>query len=558
MTTRHGSDAFALGRHELWSLREDVQVELALGDGPALLHSRWGDVTVQRPSRVVREALHRMRLGPISLENIIEDPRKPAAAYRREEQAGETGVIPAVSDHAQWMHLYGVLERLQPLLIRSLGLDDGQPLLSVVPLTAKSRFRPVPLAPDVPVRLSAFAALRTDGNEYRLESPLSLHRVQLHRPEAIWLVGALGNASTPAASAAELPYGHAVTADALAYLVAAGMVVQAEATPTGGPARFAEDTDHALTGWSPSGLMFHTHSTLGRQDHDFGATYPRGETCSPEPVVQPRRAGNGIPLYRPTWDGLMAADPPLTVAIEARRSTRSYGSEPMTAAELGELLYRTARVRSLITTTGPGGEATMSGAAAPAPDLSDRPYPAGGACHELELYVTVGECAGIGTGVYHYDPLGHCLELVNVDAAAVSEQLGYARLAVNMERPPPVLITFGARLQRLSWKYEGLTYALMLKHVGVLTQTLYLVSTAMNLAACAIGTVNIQATARACGTDWRTEPSMGGIIIGREPTAQPEHTTGWRPANDASWPGRAREYLRDGWPSAARTCGGPC
>jgi SagB-type dehydrogenase family enzyme len=536
VTTRHGSDAFALGRHELWSLREDVHVELAPDGGPALLRSRWGDVTVQRPSSLIREALHRMRLGPISLENIVEDPARPAATPGRQERAGAGDAITA-PEHVQWTRLYGVLERLQPLVIRSLGLDDGQPFLSVVPLTPNSRFRPVLLAPDVPVRLSSFATLRTDGNEYLLESPLSLHRVHLHRPEAIWLVGALGRAITPAASAASLPHGDPIADDALAYLAAAGMVIVAEGAQTtpGRPPVFAEDDEQALAGWSAADLTFHTRSTLGRHDHDVGATYPRGEFRPTEPVVKPRPAEPGIPLYRPAWEDLVAADPPLTVAIEGRRSTRSYGAAPMTAAELGELLYRTARVRSL----GPAAAGT-AGNDDPMPDLSDRPYPAGGACYELELYVTVGQCAGIATGVYHYDPLRHRLEPVNADRATAHRLLSHARAAANADGPPQVLITLTARLPRLTWKYEGLTYALMLKHVGVLTQMLYLVATAMHLAACALGSVNIDATAHAFGTDWRTEPSVGQFMIGSAPGTAEDHRDGWLSANDASWPGRAR------------------
>jgi SagB-type dehydrogenase family enzyme len=539
-----------LGRHELWSLREDVQVELAPDGGHALLRSRWGDVTVQRPSSLVREALHRMCLGPISLENVIQDPARQAAARGRQDRADAAGDAFPGSEAVQWMRLYRVLERLQPLVIRSLGLNDGQPLLSVVPLTPRSRFRPVPLSPDVPVRLSTFATLRTDGTEYRLESPLSLHRVHLHRPEAISLVGALGQAITPAASAAGLPHGDPVVADALAYLAATGMVVVAEdaaATPAGCPPVFAEDNDQGLACWSATDLAFHNHSTFGRHDHDIGATYPRGEFRSAEPVVISRSAGPGIPLYRPTWEKLMAADPPLTVAIEGRRSTRSYGTAPVTAAELGELLYRTARVRSLSPAAAAG---TARDAHEQIPDLSDRPYPGGGACYELELYVTVGRCAGIATGVYHYDPLGHRLEPVNADQATVDKLLSFACAAARVDDPPQVLLTLTARLHRLTWKYQGITYAVMLKHVGVLTQMLYLVAAAMRLAACALGSVNIDATAHAFGTDWRTEPSVGQFMIGSAPRAAEDHREGWLPANDASWPDRARAESAGQW----RTC----
>jgi SagB-type dehydrogenase family enzyme len=162
----------------------------------------------------------------------------------------------------------------------------------------------------------------------------------------------------------------------------------------------------------------------------------------------------------------------------------------------------------------------------------------------------VGECAGIATGVYHYDPLGHRLELVNADPAVVDGLLRFPRRAAVLDGPPPVLITMTARLGRLSWKYEGLTYALVLKHVGVMTQTLYLVSTAMGLAACAIGGVNIHATARAFGVDWRVEPSVGQFIIGSGPGNHEgqgggeDRNDGWLAANDASWADRARAHLR--------------
>ncbi len=517
-------------RFELWSLREDVNVELEPGDGPVRLQSRWGDVTVQQPSAPVREALSRMRLGPISLENVIGS---------RQAQATGDGTA-AGEARAQRLHLYRVLDRLQPLIIRSLGLGSGQPLLSVVPLTARSRFRPVPLAADVPIRLSIFAELRTDGNEYRIESPLALHRVVLHRAEAMRLIAPLASPSTPAASAAAVPAIQSVAADALEYLVAAGMVVVAQA-PTGNPPVFAEDVDPALTGWSPVDMMFHTRSTLGRHDHNFGITYPTGESVSAEQVVKPQ-AAQYIPLYRPRWEDLCHADPPLTVAIEGRRSLRHYSAAAITAAELGELLYRTARVRSLITAV-PGGHDVSGGAGADG-ELSDRPYPSGGACYELELYVTVGNCSGLPPGVYHYDPLGHRLELVSADRAKVDELLGCARVGAAMDDAPPVLITMTARFRRLSWKYEGLAYRLVLMHVGVLIQSLYLVCTAMRLAPCALGAVSVDAAARAFGTDWRVEPCVGQFMVGSGPSTSGRDTSQWRDVNDARWADLARASRR--------------
>ncbi len=501
MTTDQGYVAQG-GRSELWSLREDVRVSPVSGEGPVRLRSQWGDVTIERPSPVVREALRRMRLGPVSLENVIGP----------EHGAPETSRA----------RLYAVLDRIQPLVIRTLGFETGQPLLSVVPLTPQARFHPVPLPPDALVRLSTFAQLRTDGREYRLESPLSLHRVQLHRSEALWLIGRLAR-PTAASGKAWVPLAD-ISAEVLAYLAAAGMLAGTD-EPEG-------------TGWSPADLMFHTRSTTGRHDNAFGITYPLGRAGSPEPVV--RRAAPGIALHRPRWEDL-SADPPLAVAMEGRRSTRVHGAEPVTADELGDLLYRTARVRALVTPADDGPRAEGG----PDHRLSDRPYPGGGACYELELYVTVGRCTGLARGVYRYDPFGHRLEPVNSDAATVDDLLSSAAERAAMDDPPQLLITLTARFRRISWKYEGMAYATVLKDVGVLFQSLYLVCTAMRLAPCALGSVRADATARAFGTDWLLEPSVGQFILGRVPDTPAEYDWRWQPVNDAQWSDQARGRLRE-------------
>jgi hypothetical protein len=70
----------------------------------------------------------------------------------------------------------------------------------------------------------------------------------------------------------------------------------------------------------------------------------------------------------------------------------------------------------------------------------------------------------------------------------------------------------------------------------------------MGLAPCALGSVSIEATARAFGTDWRSEPSVGQFIVGRDPGLGPRHPAGWRAANDASWTERAQAHLRRSGP----------
>jgi SagB-type dehydrogenase family enzyme len=521
MRSEHDLAVPPLRRSELWSLREDVTVETAPGDGPLRLRGRWGSVVVERPTRMVRDALERMRLGPVSLENVIGGSSDEHAAA------------------ASWAELHRTISLFPQLIIRSLSLDTGQPLLSVVPLTVRSTFGPVPLDPDVPIRLSIFARLRTDGTTYVLESPLAVHRVVLHRAQAVMLTAALAGPVTPAALAAGVPELGPLTADAAEYLAAAGMVVQA----AGAVPAFAEDTDPALAGWSPVDLEFHTSSTLGLHDRDVGITYPLGLTRPPEPVVKPPSDRQYVQLHRPRWQELDENDPPLTAVLEGRRSTRRHGANPITVTELGELLYRTARIRALYSLE-PADE-EVPAAPGGGYELSDRPYPSGGRCYELELYATAGDCAGLAPGIYHYDPLGHRLEQVSTSRAAVDELLGCARVAADMDSPPQVLISMTARFGRLSWKYEGVAYRLVLNHVGVLMQNLYLVCTAMRLAACALGTVSLTAAARAFGADWLVEPCVGQFVVGREPATPDHDTRPWRAANDAEWADLARAALRD-------------
>src|SRR5579863_6741913 len=501
MTAENSSSTAAAGR-ELWSLREDVSLEGDPFRDPLRLRGRWGDITIPRSSQLVRETLYRMGLGPISLENATSAAAMPAR-----------GTYQDVAEmQAQVAELRSVLERLQPLIVRSLAQKSGQPLLSVVPLTMRSRFYPVPLDAGAPFRLSVYACLRADGREYSLESPLSLHRVVLHRSAAMRLIALLASPITPAAFTTALSRAEPAAARVLEYLAAAGMVVGAQGA--GSTAGFAEDLDTAVVGWSPVEMMFHIRSTLGRHDHNFGVTYPAGTTHPVEPVVKPQ-ASQHIPLHRPRWEDLRRSDPPVVVAMEVRRSVRRYAGSPITAAQLGDLLYRTARVRSLITAA-PGGQDPPDVPASGTP-YSNRPYPSGGACYELELYLTVASCTGLANGVYHYDPLGHRLEPVSADRAAADELLSAACMTAALDSPAQVLISMTARFRRLSWRCEGLAYRLVLMHVGVLMQNLYIVCAAMGVAPCALDAVDIDVAARAFGADWRTEPCVGQFLVGGKP-----------------------------------------
>jgi SagB-type dehydrogenase family enzyme len=480
----------------LWSFREDVFVESEPDDATVVLHSRWEDTTLKQLRPAAVRALRRMSLGPAALSNVI-------------------------TEEADWRAVEAILDDLQHLVVRSFGLDPEQPLVSVVPLTPEARLRLPAELPAYPVRLSRFAVIRTDGSNFLVESPLSLHRIILHGAEAMAALGTLIRPAVPKTSDPAL-------LTLIGPLIAVGMVVDAGADPFD-PVEYGDDADPAMVGWDPIELLFHTRATLGRHDHDFGVTYPMGESAAVEPVVKPPRPGAAVDLRRPGFDELIAADPPLSAVIEASRNSRHLAAGPVTVDELGSLLYRTARVRSVI------GDPNSAEA------TSDRPYANTGRGYELEIYATVQSCEGVPRGLYRYDPLGHRLEPLPADQADLDELLETSRVAANLSAPPAVLLTVTARFQRVSWKYSGLGYSLVLRNFGALSQLLSLVCVALGLAGHRIDAAEIAVSSRIFGIDWRVESSVGGFAVGR--LAPPRPGSGVvRPANDADWPDRARAH----------------
>jgi SagB-type dehydrogenase family enzyme len=102
-----------------------------------------------------------------------------------------------------------------------------------------------------------------------------------------------------------------------------------------------------------------------------------------------------------------------------------------------------------------------------------------------------------------------------VRAPALDALLREAAIAMDAPAAPQILITIAARFGRVSWKYSSLAYALILKDVGVLMQTFYLMATEMGLGACALGTANIDLFAKMTGLEFHVEGPVGQFAIGR-------------------------------------------
>ncbi|WP_445243687.1 MULTISPECIES: SagB/ThcOx family dehydrogenase [unclassified Microcoleus] len=343
--------------------------------------------------------------------------------------------------------------------------------------------------------LSNFAYIHQLKGHILLESPLSKMAVHLLNWQAMAIIGLLAHPCKCSEIETEIKAINLNTIqEFISLLLSTQMLCEVSEYGT-----ISEQADVTLAQWEFHDLLFHARSRSGRHSNPVGGTYRFLGQIDPLPALHPRTAEKTIKLDQPNLDNLITSDISFTQILESRISIREYGELPITAQQLGEFLYRCARIKNQIQTD--QGE------------LLSRPYPSGGAIYELELYPVVDRCQDIWPGLYYYQPQAHELSCISGETEAVEALLKDAGMAMGQGKPQ-VLIVITARFQRLAWKYESIAYALMLKHVGALYQTMYLVATAMNLAPCGIGSGDSELFAQAVGCNYYAETSVGEFVLG--------------------------------------------
>ena len=471
-------------------------VFLSLREGTSVSTEATGELTLESPQARVAFA----RLSP----GILGALRQLTSASQDEQQLTnlvlQTDGPGALAKFAYYLHRLAH----KGLLLRSV-CTEGVRLATLVPMSSGCAFACQALSPDRRYALSRFAYLHRHQDQIVLESPLAHSQIVLHDGRAAALVHALARPEPVIPLIDSIPGLSAGAAELLLALLVNGGMVEA-LTDRGA---MEENEDSALRPWEFHDLLFHTRSRQGRHDRPMGGTCRFAGELAPLPALKPPMAEEALELYRPDLERLQRDDPPFARVQETRRSVREYADWPITAGELGEFLYRVARVRER-------RDAEVATPERPVHmDFAPRPYPSGGTLYELELYLVASICEGLVPGLYHYDPLRHALEHLSGRTGDVGRLLEDASLAsgIAVERVQ-ILFVIAARFARVAWKYSAMAYALVLKNVGVLYQTMYLAATAMNLAPCGLGCGNADLFARAAGTNYYAETSVGEFLLG--------------------------------------------
>lgn len=259
--------------------------------------------------------------------------------------------------------------------------------------------------------------------------------------------------------------------------------------------------------WAPVDYWFHRRVNDGRGYDAYGGVYAMKDTKPPAFARPPASTRVALPV--PDLDAAREVDPSLASVSEDRKSTRAYAPTPISLEDLGALLYRTVRVRRAFV--------DIEGL-----DVVDRPIPSGGSLGEIDVYVVADNVEGLSKGVWRYAPDRHELDLVNDDERLVRRMLVEAGMSFGQDvPPPPMTLLLSARFGRVMWKYQGMPYALILKHVGVIYHALYLHATALGLGICGLGGTNTSTFAKATGADPLEEGQVGLLTLGHPREVDP-------------------------------------
>jgi SagB-type dehydrogenase family enzyme len=158
------------------------------------------------------------------------------------------------------------------------------------------------------------------------------------------------------------------------------------------------------------------------------------------------------------------SDISLEETLQERRSIRSYREEPLSLAEISQLLWAAQGVTN---------------------EKGFRTAPTAGALFPVEIYVAIGEVENLEAGIYKYQIGEHKLQKISDGDAR--KKLANAAWGQNSVRDGAAVFVLSAVYERVTQKYgeRGRRYVHM--ELGHVSQNLYLQATALDLRTVAIG-----------------------------------------------------------------------
>ena len=169
-------------------------------------------------------------------------------------------------------------------------------------------------------------------------------------------------------------------------------------------------------------------------------------------------------------------------AIRARESVRRFADQPLSLAEVSQLLW-----------AGAGRRADTVSAAS-------RSFPSAGGLYPVELFLVAGAVRDLAAGVYRYDWAAHTLE--RVEHGDRRRQLAEAALAQRWMAGAPITLVLGVVEERTSRRYgeRGVRRYVPLD-AGHAAQNIQLQAAALGLGTTAVGAFDDRGVAGVVGLE---------------------------------------------------------
>jgi SagB-type dehydrogenase family enzyme len=268
-----------------------------------------------------------------------------------------------------------------------------------------------------------------------------------------------------------------------------------------GPHGLLSKAHDAWGSWNPAAGFFH----FSTKDVDFDDDPDQGYGllqrlarlhAKPAPVKRYSRAPK-VPLDWPKPDSEFAR------VLLSRRTWRKFSRRSVDIKALGTLLGMTWGVQGWVRVPRVGS-------------LVVRTSPSGGSLHPVEAYVFARNVRGLAPGLYHYDGMGHRLELLR--RGANSGQIVRYLEGQWWFGGASFVVFMTAVFGRTQWKYDfARAYRSVLLEAGHLCQTFYLTATWLGLAPFCTIAFKDSLIERTLGVDGVSESVLYAAGAGRPP-----------------------------------------
>jgi len=199
-----------------------------------------------------------------------------------------------------------------------------------------------------------------------------------------------------------------------------------------------------------------------------------------------------VKLPPPSFDQVIS----IWEVMRRRRSVREFRGEPISSADLSQLLWASQGITQELQGTGL------------------RTAPSAGALYPIETYLVINAVSELETGIYHYAVEPHELEQLKpgdfrnpIARAALDQEVAYFA---------NVVFVWTAIFERSRWKYKQRAYRYIYLDAGHSAQNVALSAVSIGLSSCQIGALYDDEANVLLGIDGINESTIYMTAVGKE------------------------------------------